>query len=138
MNTFIYRIFIDTNAKKLWDALTMPEWTRRYWDGFSIRSEWRVGSDVTLMKPDGTLNWKGEILASNRSERLSYTFDPSVDGNYVGETVSKVSWKFERLHNLLLLTLTHEALSDTMAGHVAIGWPLIVSRLKTALEAPSI
>ena len=43
---FVYATYVDTTPERLWDALTSPEFTRRYWAGVALHSEWRVGSPV--------------------------------------------------------------------------------------------
>ena len=123
MNTFTYNIFFNTTAQKLWEALTSPDLTRQYWNGFAIRSEWQVGSPISLVKQDGTLSWEGRILSYEPYSLLSYTFDPSVDPNYAGETVSKVTWKLAPSMGALMLTLIHEELTDEFEEDVSIGWP---------------
>jgi uncharacterized protein YndB with AHSA1/START domain len=72
MKTFTYYIFINTTPQKLWEALTSPELIRQYWNSFAIRSEWQVGASISLVKPDGTLNWEGRILVYDPYFLLSY------------------------------------------------------------------
>ena len=43
-STFVYVIYIRTTPEKLWTALTDPEFTRRYWFGANLESEWKAGS----------------------------------------------------------------------------------------------
>lgn len=134
MTSFTYNIFINSSAQKIWDALTSPDFTRQYWSGFAIHSDWQVGAPVSLIKPDGSLNWTGKILSYDIYITLSYTFNPSVDPNYPGEPVSKVTWKLEPSMGVILLTLIHEDLTDKFEEHVRIGWPYIISNLKSVLE----
>jgi uncharacterized protein YndB with AHSA1/START domain len=134
MKTFTYNIFINTTAPKLWEALTSPDFTLKYWHGFAIRSKRQVGSPVSLVKQDGTLNWKGKILTCEPYTSLSYTFDPSVDSNYAGENVSKVTWKLEPSMGSMMLTIIHEELSDKFEEDVRFGWPYFISSLKSLLE----
>ena len=132
--TFTSNIFINTSAQKLWEALTSPELISQYWNGFTMRSEWQSGAPIALYKQDGSLNWKGKILAYDPYSLLSYTFDPSVDPNYTGETVSKVSWKLNSSMGVMMLSITHEGLSDGFEEHVSIGWPYFMSSIKSLLE----
>jgi uncharacterized protein YndB with AHSA1/START domain len=73
---FVYVSYIATTPEKLWEALTSAEFTRQYWADGSIHSDWKVGSSVKLLKADGELDWRGEILQADPPRVLAYTFDP--------------------------------------------------------------
>ena len=40
----VYETFIRTTSKKLWTAITKPEFTRQYWAGVENVSAWKKGS----------------------------------------------------------------------------------------------
>ena len=40
----VYTTFIRTTPKKLWVAITKPEFTRQYWAGVENVSDWKKGS----------------------------------------------------------------------------------------------
>src|SRR6266567_6265007 len=40
----VYTTFIRTSPKKLWAAITKPEFTRQYWAGLANVSDWKKGS----------------------------------------------------------------------------------------------
>ena len=44
--TFVYKTYIDTTPERLWQALTEPAFTKRYWNT-TLESEWKVGSTIT-------------------------------------------------------------------------------------------
>jgi len=134
MKTFTCNIFINTTAQQLWEALTTPDLIRRYWNGFTMRSTWQINAPIALFKQDGTLNWEGKILSYDPYSLLSYTFDPSVDPRYAGETVSKVTWKLVPSMGVMMLAIIHEALTDNFEEHVSIGWPYFMSSIKSLLE----
>ena len=46
---FVYVTYIETTPEKLWQALTSSEFTRRYWFGTELRSDWKVGSPFALV-----------------------------------------------------------------------------------------
>ena len=52
---FLYVTYIETTAEKLWQALTDSEFTRRYWWGTDVVSDWKVGSPFKLVT-NGTDN----------------------------------------------------------------------------------
>jgi uncharacterized protein YndB with AHSA1/START domain len=145
MKTFTYNIFINTTATKLWEALTSKDLSREYWSGREIRSEWKVGSPVSLVQKDGTVNWEGKILSYDPYTALSYTFDVSVDPRFHGinskygrflasEPVSKVTFKLEPSGDAVLLTIIHEDLSDALAEVASMSWAHVASSLKSLLE----
>jgi uncharacterized protein YndB with AHSA1/START domain len=40
----VYATYIRTTPKKLWAAITKPEFTRQYWGGGANVSDWKKGS----------------------------------------------------------------------------------------------
>ncbi len=47
---FAYVIYIDTTPDQLWKALTEGGFTRQYWGGRQIESNWAAGDAVSLVK----------------------------------------------------------------------------------------
>ena len=148
-NAFVYTTYIRTTPEKLWQGLTEPAFTRRYW-GLEFESDWAVGS---------TMAWKGQgksevdpeqvVLESDPYRRLSYTwhtFTPAwaeavgVDGETLrkisGEDRSRVSFELEQQGELVKLTVVHDGFPEgsTVREMVSEGWPALVSSLKSLLE----
>src|SRR5262249_32915082 len=46
--SFVYTTYIRTTPEELWQALTDPEFTERYW-GNRLESDWHVGSTVSFV-----------------------------------------------------------------------------------------
>ena len=69
---FVYVTYIETTPEKLWEALTPSEFTRRYWFGTELHPTGRSAQMALVM--NGTVTDTGEILESDRPQRLSYTF----------------------------------------------------------------
>jgi uncharacterized protein YndB with AHSA1/START domain len=44
----------NTTPERLWQGLTDPAFTRRYWGGVAFESDWRAGS-TTLLETGATL-----------------------------------------------------------------------------------
>ena len=38
---FVYVTYIRTTPEKLWEALLKPEFTRQYWFGVTLESDWK-------------------------------------------------------------------------------------------------
>ena len=132
---FVYVTYIETTPEKLWDALTKSDFTRLYWFGTEVRSDWKVGSPFALIV-NGTTTDVGEILEADRPRLLSYTFEHVRDPEMSKERASKVVFTLEPFGKLVKLTLTHE---DFVAGSLLLdgiskGWPAILSALKSLLE----
>lgn len=133
---FVYVSYIRTTPEKLWRALTTPEFTRQYWWGRAVESQWTVGAPVRYTYDDGSkLDISGEVLVCDPPKMLSYTFnDP--DARERGEQPSRVVFAIEKDHGNTKLTVTHDSFepgSPTYDG-VSQGWPGIISSLKTLLE----
>src|ERR671938_865002 len=45
--TFVYTTYIKTTPERLWQALTEPAFTRRYWFGLTFDTDWQAGSPMT-------------------------------------------------------------------------------------------
>ena len=51
-NAFAYTLYIRTTASQLWDALTAPELTRRWWWSVTLESNWVRGATYALCQGD--------------------------------------------------------------------------------------
>ena len=69
---FVYVTNIRTSPDELWEALTNSEFTRQYWMGHDVESDWETGSSVKFTH-DGKIILSGKILASEKPRVLSYT-----------------------------------------------------------------
>ena len=149
---FAYTTFIRTTPKQLWQALTDPAFTRRYWQGTEFETDWRAGSTMVLRNPDLGLEVADPeqvVLESDPYRRLSYTWHTftedwarayKVDDEFLarvtGEGRSKVSFDIEQLGSMVKLTVLHDNFDEGSAvlEGVSQGWPAILSSLKTLLE----
>ncbi|MGG1679079.1 SRPBCC family protein [Neobacillus sp. NRS-1170] len=139
-STFVYATYIATTPEKLWQALTNGEFTKNYWFGRDLKSEWKEGSEVTFMDEEGKVTDKGVVLKSEPYTLLSYTFQ-WVDDTTINENPSIVTFELRELDSTVKLTLKHEnlpstAFLDESEGFYGInnGWPAILSNLKSLLE----
>ena len=132
---FVYVTYIETTPEKLWEALTNSEFSKRYWFGTEVKSDWNVGSPFALIT-DGTTSDTGEILEADRPRRLSYTFKHELFEEMRNEPVTKVVFTLEPHGNVVKLTVTHEGFVEggKLFGAVSNGWPAILSGLKSLLE----
>ena len=73
---FVYVTYIETTPEKLFQALTDSEFSKRYWFGHEVRSDWTVGSPLALVM-DGKVTDTGTVLEFDPPKRLSYSCQPS-------------------------------------------------------------
>jgi uncharacterized protein YndB with AHSA1/START domain len=146
---FVYTTYIKTTPQQLWQALTDPAFTRRYW-GVSFDTDWTVGSTMTWEERGNiTADPAQVVLESDPHRRLSYTwhtFTPQwaksagvsdeVLHSIIAERRSKVTFDIEALGQLVKLTVVHDDLEPqgTMLELITQGWPRLLSDLKTLLE----
>lgn len=134
MKTFTYNICINTTAEQLWQGLTSPEFTKQYWNGKEIRSDWKVGAPIALVGRNGSVGWKGTILSFEPYASLSYTFDVSPYPHFEDEPISKVTFKLTPVGEAMMLSIIHEELTDKVEAAINTGWTKITSSLKSFLE----
>jgi uncharacterized protein YndB with AHSA1/START domain len=130
---FVYVTYIETTPEKLWEAVTSSEFTRQYWFGAEVKSDWKVGSPFALML-DGSITDSGEILEADPPRRLSYSFKHQKYEELRNEPISRVV--FEPFGALVRLTVLHDGFIEggKYLGAVSNGWPAILSGLKSLLE----
>jgi uncharacterized protein YndB with AHSA1/START domain/DNA-binding transcriptional ArsR family regulator len=149
---FVYTTYIRTTPERLWQALTDPAFTRRYWGGVAFESDWRAGSTFTLELGGGDVKISDPaqvVLESEPYRRLSYTwhsFTPEWAASYgvsdehlarvAAERRSKVTFDIEPVGEMVKLTVVHDDFEPGSAvlGGITEGWPRILSDLKTLLE----
>ena len=148
---FVYTTYIRTTPERLWQALTDPAFTRRYW-GLCMESDWAPGAAFTVvLDPSGVTVADPEqvVLEARPCRRLSYTwhtFTPEWAANYgiseeqraafAAESRSKVTFELEPLGQVVKLTVLHNGFdpgSAVLEG-ISQGWPAILASLKTLLE----
>ena len=148
---FVYTSYIRTTPERLWQGLTDPAFTSRYW-GIAFESDWQAGSTMTMEIDEKGVKIADPaqvVLESEPYRRLSYTwhtFTPEWAAAYeisdehlarvASERRSKVTFDIEPLGEMVKLTVIHDDFdpgSAVLEG-VTEGWPRILSNLKTLLE----
>ena len=136
--TQMYSVFIRATPDQVWDGITKPEFTTRYFYGTKIDSTFEPGAPYLSVADDGgeTLV-DGEILESDPPRILRHTWRSLYDEETAGEPPSRVTWEIEPQEGgVTKLTVTHDQLeaSPKTAAGVAGGWSYVLSGLKTLLE----
>ena len=133
----VYVTYIAATPDKVWAALTSPDFTRQYFFGRTIELEEKAGGRFVLRMADGRIDVAGRVVDYDPPRRLSMTW--RVEWNEMMRKLPEclVSYEIEAVDGAVRLTLT-EAYSwnvpdDLLAGG-RMGWPLILSSLKSLLE----
>jgi len=144
---FVYTTYIRTTPERLWQALTEPSFTRRWWQT-TFETEWTAGSPM-VWDNNGIIIADPEqiVLESNPFSRLAYTwhtFTPEFNERMGDELVAKLSserrsrvaFDIEPVGEMVKLTVVHDDFEpgSTAATMVRNGWPVFLSSLKTLLE----
>jgi uncharacterized protein YndB with AHSA1/START domain/DNA-binding transcriptional ArsR family regulator len=146
---FVYTTYIRTTPERLWQALTDPAFTRRYWET-TFTTDWAPGSAMTWDNHGVEITDPGQVvLESDPYRRLSYTWhaftpelaerfgwDEELRTRLAEESRSKVTFDIEPADQGVKLTVIHDGFEpgSTVADMVKDGWPQIISSLKTLLE----
>lgn len=146
---FTFTTYINTTPEKLWQALTDPAFTARYW-GTRFETDWTAGSTMIWAEGGVTIADPGQVvLESEPYRRLSYTwhtftpewaqaFDVSDEtlAAMAAERRSKVTFDIEPAGPMVKLTVVHDDFDpeSTVLAGISQGWPEILSSLKTLLE----
>ncbi len=159
--SFTYSIYIEASPGRVWQGLTDPAHTRRFWrhpsaGGKSFRSNWRKGSTYDLVHEDVGLvvhDPEQVILESDPHRRLAYTWHtftpawaervglaPEAAGAWRAEPRSKVTFALEDTGSgVVKLTVVHDGFGadSVVLPAISEGWPAVLSSLKTLLETGS-
>jgi DNA-binding transcriptional ArsR family regulator/uncharacterized protein YndB with AHSA1/START domain len=147
--SFVYQTYIKTTPEQLWQGLTNPEFTKRYWS-IELLTDWSAGAPMTWNHHGVTIvDPEQVVIEADPYRRLSYTwhaFTPELASRFgiaddvlatiVAERRSKVTFEIEDLDGIVRLTVVHGDFDDGSAVVTMIseGWPRVLSDLKTFLE----
>jgi uncharacterized protein YndB with AHSA1/START domain len=132
--TQVYQLYIKATPEQIWDAITNPELTPKYF--FASRVELADGRRRAF-GPDGSLWGDTEILELDPPRRLVHEWSGLYDPELAEEEPSRVTWEIEPQDGgYSKLTLVHDRLEGApkTAASVAGGWMFVLSGLKTLVE----
>ena len=152
VTTQVYRVYIKASAEAIWEAITEPEWTKKY--GYHGRNEYdlrpggafrgRATAEMIAMgAPEVVVD--GEVIEADPPRKLVQTWRFNWSPELVEEGFSRVTWEIkEEDGGIAQLTVTHELdgapLTSAQVASIAPlaqgggGWTWILSDLKTLLE----
>lgn len=130
---FVYVIWIQSTAAKVFEALRDPEMTKDYWGRSRNVSDWQQGSEWSNVSYDDpkVVDVKGKVIEIDPPRRLVLGWETSMPTH----VTSTVTFVLEEQFGSVKLTVTHEGLPPGPALEMAsMGWTSILSSLKTLLE----
>ena len=133
----IFETYIRATPDAVWQAITDPEFTRRYFHRTAIESAFATGAAVRYVLPDGTDAVTGEIEAIEPGRRLVMSWRVLYDTALAAEPPSKVEWVITPgPDGVTKVTTIHRdlALSPGTSTSVGAGWPWILDSMKSLLE----
>jgi uncharacterized protein YndB with AHSA1/START domain len=133
----VYTIYIASTSERVWEALTLAEFTRKYFFGNAVEVELKVGGAYIVRTPDGALHISGEVIECEPPRKLTVTFNVNWPAliEKLGPTL--VTYEIEPAGDAVRLTMTEShdrPLSDDILSGGRQGWPAILSSLKSLLE----
>jgi uncharacterized protein YndB with AHSA1/START domain len=133
--TQVYQLFIKATPEAIWDAITKPEFTIRYYHGARIENtpERHIGRG-----PNGEVWGESPTLEYDPPRRLVHGWQSLYNPEVAEEPESRVTWQIEPQEGgYCLLTVTHDQLEGspkTAESVSGTGWMMVLSGLKTLLE----
>ena len=128
-------ICISAPITIVWDALTNPNITEKYWGGTRIESEWKKGS-VIYYHRDGEIVDQHELLEIVPHRLIEHTFKPMF-GDFKDERSSLVSIILTEEGLATRINVLHRNFPPLSKVYNACsgGWPEILKSLKALLES---
>jgi uncharacterized protein YndB with AHSA1/START domain len=133
----VYTTYIAASPDTVWTALTDPGWTRQYFFGRTIELEPKLGGTFILRMPDGRVDVQGRVVAYEPPRQLSVTWRVEWIEEMRKLPECLVTYDIEALDGAVRLTMSEAHqwdVPDAMLAGGRMGWPLILSSLKSLLE----
>jgi uncharacterized protein YndB with AHSA1/START domain len=133
--TQVYQVFIQATPEAIWEAITTPEFTAKYFHGARISV---TPDSYRSLSPADELWGDDAVLEFDPPRRLVHGWRSLYAPELAAEETSRVSWELEPQDGgVTLLTVVHDQLEGapkTAASVAGVGWMYVLSGLKTLLE----
>ena len=133
--TQVYSIFIRATPEQIWEAITTPDFTAKYFHGA------RISNSATKHHsegPDGSTWADGPVFQFDPPRLLVHEWRSFYDPELAGESPSRVTWEIEGQEGgVSRLTVIHDRLEGAPKTAESVsdtGWMYVLSGLKTVLE----
>jgi uncharacterized protein YndB with AHSA1/START domain/DNA-binding transcriptional ArsR family regulator len=155
---FVYSTYIEATPERVWQGLTDPAFTERYWrhprsGGVAYRTDWQKGSSYDVAYDQVGLvisDAEQVVLEADPYRRLAYTwhtFTPEWAAAHGIEEGTAAAWRAEARsrvafdleeagEGVVKLTVIHDGFAPGSAVLEGVrgGWPAVIASLKTLLE----
>jgi uncharacterized protein YndB with AHSA1/START domain len=134
--TQVYRVFIKATPEAIWEAITDPEFTQKYFYGMRIatsadRRLTEAGEGADITGEDPVVEW-------DPPRKLVHGWQSKWNPEMAAEEPSRVTWEIDPGEDgIALLTVVHDRLEGapkTASAVAGPGWMRVLSGLKTLLE----
>jgi uncharacterized protein YndB with AHSA1/START domain len=135
LTTQVYQVFIRATPEQIWDAITKPEFTVKYFHGARVENtaERHLG-----LGPNGEVWGDSATREFDPPRRLVHGWRSLYDPAAADESESRVTWEIEpHERGYSKLTVTHDQLEGAPKTAQSVsgeGWMWVLSGLKTLLE----
>jgi uncharacterized protein YndB with AHSA1/START domain len=135
-SSFVYVTYVRAAPERVFDALTKPEFTTRYWAGTTQKSAWTNGAALGVYTPDGRLWDSGEVLEIDYPRKLSMRWLNEGFADMKAEGPTFITYELESQGSVTKLTLTQTSAApdSKVIGAMSQGWPAVLAGLKSLLE----
>lgn len=135
----VYQIYIKADPGRVWQAITDPDFTVRYFYRTAIESSLEPGSGYRYVLPDGEPASTGNVEVVEPGRRLVLTWQPLYDAELAAEPPGRVEWLLSPANDDATVTRVRVrhydlGLSPRTSANVADGWVAILDGMKTLLE----
>jgi uncharacterized protein YndB with AHSA1/START domain len=134
--TQVYQVFIKATPEAIWEAITKPDFTEKYFYG--TRIDTTAERRLTQAHDDSGMTGEDQVFEFDPPRRLVHGWRSKWNPELSAEEPSRVTWEIEPDEDgVCLLTVVHDQLEGapkTAASVAGPGWMRVVSGLKTLLE----
>jgi uncharacterized protein YndB with AHSA1/START domain len=133
----VFQIFIRADQDAVWQAITDPDFTRRYFHATAFETTLDPGAPFRYVLADGSTAVEGTIEEIQAPRRLVTTWRVLYDAAMAAEPPSRVEWSVEPAgEGLTRVVVEHVDLgrSPLTSRSVGAGWPWVLGSLKSVLE----
>jgi uncharacterized protein YndB with AHSA1/START domain len=133
--TQVYRVLIRSTPERIWEAITDPEFTMRYFHGARVEN---TPERHTVGGPNGEVWGDSATVEWDPPRRLVHGWRSLYADELAGEPESRVTWEIKPEDGgVCWLTVVHDRLEDSPGTAESVsgeGWMMVLSGLKTLLE----
>jgi uncharacterized protein YndB with AHSA1/START domain len=133
--TQVYQVFIKATPEAIWEAITKPEFTARYFYAANIENSPERHYSTG---PNGSVWGDSPTYEFDPPRRLVHGWRSLYDPQLAEEPESRVTWEIEPQEGgICKLTVVHDRLDESPHTAESVsgeGWMLVLSGLKTLLE----